>query len=424
MTTDLTGKTIGGYQLAERIGSGGATAVYKAYQPHLERWIAVKVLQHQGKEALERFKQEVQAISQLRHRNIIIVYDYGEQDGWPYVVMEYVEGSNLAGRISGQPLPWIKAVDLIIPIAEALAYAHKEGVVHGNIKPANILLPQENWPLLTDFGMVKFEAGPPDGSTGPAVIIAGTPAYLAPELGQGQEADFHSDIYALGTVLFETVTGRLPFDYPTDDQVLAAHASEQVPSLRQFNPDCPPVLELVIINTMHKSPEHRYKSMDELVVALKDALASSDVRPIFYASRKPPAQTALFDTSGFRPSAPAPAPAIAATPPGEVRLFFLESKITMSVPDRESLIIGRTHQNVVADIDLGPQGGSKAGVSRRHARLLNQSGMWSIADLGSLNGTFVNNIKLAPGDQPTPLKNGDEIRCSKLTFLFLVSAEG
>lgn len=425
MTTDLTGQTIGGYQLAEQIGSGGATTVYKAYQPHLERWIAVKVLQRQEKKALEQFKRDVQAISQLRHRNIIIVYDYGEQDGQPYVVMEYVEGSNLAGRIAGQPLPWITGVDMIIPIAEALAYAHKEGVVHGNIKPANILLPQENWPLLTDFGVVKFEAAQPDGSTGPIVTIAGTPAYMAPELGQGQEADSRSDIYALGTILFETVTGRPPFDYPSANQVLAAHASEQVPSLRQFNPDCPPVLELVIINAMHKAPEHRYKSMDEMVAALKDALASSDVRPIFYASRKAPAQTGLFDVSSLVSSAPAkaPAPVIEAAPAGEARLFFLESKITLPLPDRESLIIGRTHQNVVADIDLGPQGGSKAGVSRRHARLLNQGGTWSITDLGSLNGTFVNNGKLTPGDQPTPLKNGDEIRCSKLTFLFLVSAE-
>lgn len=426
MTMDLTGKTIGGYQLDKKIGSGGSATIYKAYQPHLERWVAVKVLRRYENEALDDFKREVQAISHLRHRNIIIVYDYGEQDNWPYVVMEYVEGQTLAGRIAGQPLHWIKAVDAIVPIAEALAYAHKEGVVHGNIKPANILLPQKNWPLLSDFGLMTLGQLDHDGSTGPAVRVVGTPAYLSPEQGRGERPDYRSDIYALGAVLFEAVTGRPPFDYPDPNQILAAHASEQLPSLRQFSSDCPPILELVTITAMQKLPEHRYKSMEEMVTALKDALASSDVRPIFYASsRKVPAKTALFDTSGLLTDKPTPPPPVAAipTPTGEARLFFLESKITLPVPDRESVIIGRTHQNVVADIDLGPQRAAQAGISRRHARLTQQGGNWLISDLGSLNGTFVNNIKLSPGDAPYLLKNGDEIRCSKLAFLFLVSGE-
>ncbi|MDX1523902.1 MAG: serine/threonine-protein kinase, partial [Anaerolineae bacterium] len=259
MTTDLVGKTIGGYQLAEKIGSGRLATIYKAYQPIMERWVAVKVLPPQTKEALARFQQETLEITHLRHRNIIISYDFGDQDGQPYIVTEYIEGGTLAEHLSGAPLDWIKAVDLLIPITEGLAYAHREGVMHGDIKPSNILLPKENWPLLTDFGLSKFVGS--DGSTAPSVPVESA-GYLAPERVKSTDYDQRSDIYSLGVVLFEMVTGRVPFSHKNLNDLLHAHATEPVPPIRQFNPSCPPVLELVIITAMNKAPEQRYANME------------------------------------------------------------------------------------------------------------------------------------------------------------------
>jgi serine/threonine protein kinase len=217
MTTNLVGTSLGAYRLAQEIGSGGLATVYKAYQPNLERWVAVKVLDYQDRESLLRFQREAQAIAQLRHRNIIIVYDYGQEQEWPYIAMEYIEGGTLEDRLFGQPLDWIKAVDLLLPITDALGYAHTQGIIHRDVKPSNILLPQEDWPLLADFGLVKLiNSGDDDDDveeiTGPGTAM-GTPSYLSPEQARGMPLDYRADIYSLGVLLYEMVTGRLPFTY-------------------------------------------------------------------------------------------------------------------------------------------------------------------------------------------------------------------
>jgi serine/threonine protein kinase len=418
MTIDKIRRSIGGYQLAEEIGSSSRATIYKAYQPHLERWVAVKVLPKLEIDQLIQFQKEAQAISHLRHRNIIIVYDYGEQEKLPYIVMEYVEGDTLKDILSHKPLDWVHSLDLLIPIAEGLAYAHQQGVIHRNIKPSNILIPRNNWPLLSDFALTKF-AKPNPARGAPTV----SPAYMAPEQVQNQSGlDHRVDIYSLGAVLFEMVTGRPPFDYQDPTEILLAHMSEPVPPLRQFNVDCPPILELIVITAMKKSADHRYQTMSEMVSALKDALASSDVRPIFYgtAARASEIKTNLLDSALTIPPLVDPPPHLLASQSGQARLFLIENKVSISVPDKASVIIGRTHRNIVADIDLGPQGAATAGVSRRHARLTQRHKSWLVDDLDSLNGTFVNNAKLVPGE-PVPLKDGDEIRCGRLAFLFLLN---
>ena len=420
MTADIIKKTIGGYQLAEEIGSSKKATIYKAYQPHLERWVAVKVLQQQEIDQLIHFQRKAQVISHLRHRNIIIVYDYGEQEKQPYIVMEYVEGDTLKDRLSDEPLDWVKSLDLLIPIAEALTYAHGEGVVHGNVKPSNILIPRKNWPLLADFGLGRFpEVELANATEGPPSMDM--PAYTAPEQAQNLTADPRSDVYSLGAILFEMVTGRPPFDYQDPTEILLAHMSEPVPPLRQFNVDCPPILELIVITAMKKSSDQRYKDMSEMVVALKDALASSDVRPIFYGSAVKAAEvrTNLLDSaSALPPVKPVERPL---PPINNARIFLIDSKVSIVVPDKDTVTIGRTHRDMIADIDLGPQGAATAGVSRRHARLTQLDNTWLIDDLDSLNGTYVNSFKLVPGD-PVPLKDGDEIRCGKMSFLFLISS--
>ncbi len=425
---DLMEKTIGGYELKKQIGEGATSVVYRSYQPHLERWVAVKVLEKQAKDSFPFFFQRAQGVSQLRHRNLIILYDYGEQNDRPYIVTEYVEGGTIADSVQGKPLNWIQAVDLLVPVAEGVAYAHEEGIIHTNIKSSNILIPRSDWPLLTDFDLFfKPQDNPhinrdPDFSHLPANAVA----FFAPEKVFGNPLDERSDIYALGAVLFQMVTGRIPFDYSTTDEVLMAHASEQVPSLRQFNQDCPPILELVVNTAMQKSPEHRYQTMDQMVKALKDTLASSDVRPTFYKPTRPiqPMKTDLLDPARI---------AVDLSNTGQLnqrlnnassaRLFLINRQVNINIPDQDEVIIGRTYRGKVADVDLGPEGGANAGVSRHHARLSRQDDNWHIHDLDSLNGTYVNNVKIKPGSAPTPLRNGDEIRCGRLSLLFLTTAE-
>lgn len=422
MITNLVGETIGGYRLATQIGSGALATVYKAYQPDLKRWVAIKVLQYRDKNALLRFQREAQAIANLRHRNILIVYNYGEENEWPYIVMEYIEGGTLADRLTGKPMDWVRAIDLTIPITEALGYAHEQGIIHRDVKPSNILMAQEDWPLLADFGLIKLKDAKHKGLTGPGASM-GTPFYVAPEQARGQTIDHRADIYSLGVILYEMITGRLPFDYQNPNKVLLAHISEPVPPPRQFNPDCPPILEKIILTAMQKSPDQRYKNMQAMKDALKEALHSSDARLSFNIppSRKP------IPTRELDPAVPLPVSENADTSPVTVptplhtRLYLLEKKVSIPIPDKDNVIIGRTHKNVVADIDLGPYGAADAGVSRQHARLIKRNDDWLIDDLDSLNGTFVNNTQITSGDSPILLQDGDEVRLSRLTCLFLTS---
>jgi serine/threonine protein kinase len=160
---DLTGQHFGGYELQEMIGHGGMASIYKGFDETLSRWVAIKVVAIQAageteETMLARFRQEAQAIAALRHRNILTIYGYGEEQGWAYIVMEYVPGGSLKERIKpGQPFTWEQALTIVIPVSEALAFAHERHIIHRDIKPANILMPQDDWPLLADFGLAKME---------------------------------------------------------------------------------------------------------------------------------------------------------------------------------------------------------------------------------------------------------------------------
>lgn len=410
MTPNLVGKTIGGYKLVEEIGEGGLATVYKAYQPTLKRWVAVKVLHYKDKNAVIRFQREAQAIARLRHRNILIVYEYGEEGPWPYIVMEYIEGGTLEDRLTGRPIDWVKTLDLMIPIAEVLAYAHEHGIIHRDVKPSNILMPQEDWPLLADFGLVKLPNEKEEGEVTSSGVTMGTPAYVAPEQARGTVIDHRADIYSLGVVLFEMITGRLPFGYLNPNKVLLAHITEPAPSPRKFNPNCPPELEKIILKTMAKSPDDRYLTMKDMIRDLKNVLDSADGRSADFHQASPASfQTKIMQSSDI------PKPL---DQKQEARIHLKEKNVTIPIPDDDSVVIGRTHRNTVADIDLGPYGAAQAGVSRHHCLLIRQANQWLLDDLGSLNGTYVNDVRIEPGN-PVLLKNGDIIRCSHLSFVFL-----
>ena len=422
MAYDLVGKTLNQYKLVEVIGTGGLATVYKAFQPSLERWVAVKVLHTSDKVMLARFKREGKAVARLRHRNILIVHEYNEVDGIPYIAMEYVEGGTLTDYLKGEPREWTDVVSLAIPVGEALHYAHLHGLVHRDIKPSNILMAQEDWPLLADFGLVKMQEAA-DNITDTGEIM-GTPGYIPPEQATGKEATPQSDIYSLGVIMFEMIAGRLPFKHNNLNQILLFHIMDDAPPPTEFNPNCPPQLERIILKGMQRNPDDRFINMHEMVAALNMFATTAGV---------PHLATTLgtrrrLDVSTTELSAVSPATGLInrKTSSG-AQLLLSKQNITLDLPaphpKENDLIIGRVHGDRRVEVDLTPFDGLDGGVSRRHARLIKDGDQWLIEDLGSLNGTFVNETQLAPS-KPTLLQNNDLIRCSVLAFIFLEDSSG
>jgi serine/threonine protein kinase/formylglycine-generating enzyme required for sulfatase activity len=279
--TDLSGQYFGRYHLTERLGEGGMATVYKAYDTRLERDVAVKVIRSSAfppeilDQILVRFDREAKSLAKLSHPNIVKVYDYGEHDGSPYLVMEYLSGGTLK-RFLGKPLPWHSAVDLIFPVARGVTYAHQRGILHRDIKPANILITEDGEPMLSDFGIAKLlEANQTTFLTGTSTVI-GTPEYMAPEQWNGITSP-KSDQYSLGIVLYEMVTGRKPYVADTPAGILLKQATEPLPSPRKFIVDLPEELELLLIKTLAKDPDHRYRDLSTFTDSLKNLFPSATV---------------------------------------------------------------------------------------------------------------------------------------------------
>src|SRR5262245_3888794 len=350
---DLIGRKFGGYELKERVGAGGVASIYKAFDDRLSRWVAVKVvpIQSTGMEMeetiLARFRLEAQAIAALRHRNILTIYGYGEEEGWAYIVMEYVPGGSLKDRIdSGKPFTWEQALTIIIPVSQALAFAHEHNIIHRDVKPANILLPQEDWPLLADFGLARMEQTTRPNLTMPGQVL-GTMAYAAPEQIQEGQIDARIDIYSLAIVLYELLTGRLPFIGETSFDFLMARLTEPPLPVQEANPNVPAVFVPVLDKALIQDPTARYQTMQEFSQALIEA-REQPVRTRYRGQSYEP--TSVMNTQQLRET--------------KVSLKLTASGQQISPSNRSELIVGRAHKNVVPDIDLEPYGGTKAGVSR------------------------------------------------------------
>ncbi len=277
-------KTFGRYEIVEQLGEGGMSFVYKALDTHLENFVALKVIRPDwlamegSGNLLARFEAEAKRVARLSHPNIIPILDYGENKGIPYLVMKYIPGGTLKERL-GQPISYREAARLLIPIARALSYAHQQGLVHRDVKPANILLTETGEPMLTDFGLAKilFAEKTRVDLTGSAVVL-GTPEYMAPEQALGKTVDARVDVYALGLVFYEMITGRKPFTADTPMAVAMKHITQPVPPPRQFIPNLPATVEQTILRALAKEPENRFPDAASFGNALEH-IAAGAVQP-------------------------------------------------------------------------------------------------------------------------------------------------
>jgi serine/threonine-protein kinase len=309
MEDSLVGQTLGSYRLVSRLGQGGMATVYKAYEPALDRYVAVKVLpQFFAKDPVfvQRFRREAKAVAQLNHPNIVPIYSYGETNGITYIAMQFVIGDTL--KHEGQKFTFEESLRLLSPIARALGYAHQRGVVHRDIKPSNILIAEDgNWPLLADFGLAQMAQA--SGKLTESGVGMGTPMYMSPEQGQGEKVDQRTDIYSLGIVLYELVTGDVPFRADTPMAIVIKHISAPMPMPSNVNPDIPDYLEAIILKSTAKNPDDRYQSAEDMARAMENALSRLPSEPAARISPPPvvtlPAQTVASPVAAASPASPA-----------------------------------------------------------------------------------------------------------------------
>ena len=277
--SELVGRKLGKYTLESQLGEGGMAAVYLSRHPQFDRPVAIKILPPtigQDPSFRARFEREGRTIASLNHPNIIRIYDIDEADGLFYMVMDLLPGGTLESRLRQGGLDRKWSTDVIVRMAEALEYAHSRGVIHRDIKPSNILLDADGQPVLADFGIARLVQGEGDGNLTAAGMVMGTPAYMAPEQLSGGQPDARSDIYALGVVLYQLLSGRAPFTGDTM-AIVTAHLTKQPQALRELVADLPAALDAVVLQALAKQPEHRFKSAGVFAQALRSA--ATDLEP-------------------------------------------------------------------------------------------------------------------------------------------------
>jgi serine/threonine protein kinase len=456
----LVGRSLGQFRIIERIGAGGMATVFKAYQPVLERNVAIKVLpDYHARDPVfkERFLREARSVAKLDHPNIVQIYLFGEEDNITYIVMQYVDGGTLKDRLRAVgPLPVSEAIKFIIQAAEGLGEAHGHGQVHRDVKPANMLLRKDGHLLLSDFGIVKIL----EGNTNLTRVGTGigTPQYMSPEQGTGQAVDASSDIYSLGIVFFHCLTGRVPFNAESPLSITVKHINEPLPVafLRQNNVPLP--IEQIILKMTAKAPADRYQTTAELVGELLRAASAAQIQLPWNIA------PAMVDYSFPGPSSGSVGPVSLPLPqlqqpvsvaPATIICFRCQASNTGDRKYCTSCGYELADRGAAADRVMGPNGrpilarfymqnGHMAGrayrfhqdvttigrninensliinertVSRKHAQLWFDGGRWYLGDVQSANGTFLNGVRLQP-HQPAVLNDGDTINFGDEIVLF------
>lgn len=303
---DLSGMNLGRYNLIEKLGEGGMAVVYKAFDSRLECSVAVKVIRTDMlapaylQEALKRFEREAKSVAQLTHPNIVEVRDYGEMDGIPYLVMPFLPSGTLKDLIRHRrKIAWGETIQIILPIAQAIEYAHSHRIIHRDIKPSNILMTENGQPMLTDFGIAKIVdvSDGHDSLTATGTTI-GTPEYMAPEQWEGNTVDVRADIYALGIVFYEMVTGRPPFKADTVPGTMAQVLRDPLPRPTIFTPDLPLQVEQFLYKVVAKNPSDRYQSMTDVIAVLQQMMNLSSASPVIpiQGGYPPPYSPAGYDS--------------------------------------------------------------------------------------------------------------------------------
>ena len=272
-TCPMQPEKIGIYEIKSELGRGGMATVYRGYDPRFEREVAVKILPpellHADPQFRTRFQREAKIIAQLEHPSIVPVYDVGETEdgGLPYFVMKYMNGGSLSERIKKGIISVAEAARIIEQIAPGLDEAHSRGFIHRDLKPSNILFDSRGAPYISDFGIAKMTQST-GTMTGSGII--GTPAYMAPEQATGDAVDGRADIYALGIILFEMLTGKQPYEADTPMAVAIKHVTDPVPRILTFNPNLPADMDLIIQKAMAKNRDERFNTAVEMVQTLKE----------------------------------------------------------------------------------------------------------------------------------------------------------
>lgn len=280
---DKVVQLLGRYQISQRLGEGAMGTVYRGHDPLLDRALAIKTVNlavpiDDRADYEARFYQEAKAAGSLNHPNIVVIYDIGKTDTVAFMAMEFIEGRELRSILAhGTPLPVTHAVYVAAQVADALAYAHNRGVVHRDIKPTNIMITSDGLVKLTDFGIARMRSSEVKTMTG---VILGSPRYMSPEQAAGKRADYRSDIFSLGVVLYEMLTGQAPFHGDSLAGLMYQTVNANPAPPKSLNPALPKVLDFIVAKALAKAPEARYQSARELADDLRDSIETPSSRDL------------------------------------------------------------------------------------------------------------------------------------------------